>query len=122
MKNLSGPSFYRLFDLLVSATNPGFKLARWNGVDWERQRRSFAGPSHGFGVDIFTLTRSGAHGWVLMVIKEYWWAGEDNQALKSAHWSRPLRGQRADVIAWFRTQEAEIERGHGGSRPRTPSR
>jgi hypothetical protein len=124
MKNLSGPSFYRLFDLLVSMTNPGLKLARWevDGVDWERQRHSFTGPSHGFGVEIFTLTRSGTHGWVLMVIKEYWWTGEENRALKSLHWSRPLRGRRGDVITWFRMQEAGLERTPAQSRPPAPSR
>jgi hypothetical protein len=122
MKNLSGPSFYRLFDLLASMTNPGLKLAHWkvDGVDWERQRHSFTGPSHGFGVEIFTLRRPGARGWVLMVIKEYWWAGEENKALKSLHWSRPLRGRRGDVIAWFRVQEAALERTHAGSRPTAP--
>jgi hypothetical protein len=124
MKNLSGPSFYRLFDLLVSMTNPGLKRAHWkvDAVDWERQRHSFTGPSHGFGVEIFTLTRQGAHGWVLMVIKEYWWAGEENKALKSLHWSRPLRGRRGDVIAWFRMQEAALERTHAEPRPSASTR
>jgi hypothetical protein len=117
MKNLSGPSFFRTFDLLVSTTNPGLKLAHWgiDGVDCERQRHSFTGRSHGFAVEIFTLTRPGARGWTLMVIKEYWWAGEESKALKSLHWSRPIRGRRGDVIAWFRAQETALERAHSRS-------
>jgi hypothetical protein len=111
MKTLSSPSFYRVFDLIVSTTNPGLKRAHWkvDEVDCERQRHSFMGPSLGFGIEIFTFTRLGAHGWALMVTKEYWWAGEEHRAIKSLHWSRALRGRRADVIAWFRMQRAALE-------------
>jgi hypothetical protein len=48
----------------------------------------------------------------LMVIKEYWWAGEESKALKNLRWARPISGQRADVLSWLRTQEAKI--GHHG--------
>ena len=74
MKSFAHPSFFRLFDLLLSLTNPGLKRSHWthDGVQFERERHSVTGPRHGLAIEIFTLTRSGRHGWSLMVVKEYW--------------------------------------------------
>jgi hypothetical protein len=112
MKSLARPSFFRMFDLLVSTTNPGSKLTQWthDGVEFERERHSFSGPKHGLTIEIITLTRSGRHGWSLMVTKEYWWAGADSRAFKNLRWARPISGQRSDLLAWLRAQEAALER------------
>jgi hypothetical protein len=112
MKSLARPSFFRLFDLLISHTNPGLKLSRWtfDGVEFERERHSFMGPRHGVAIEIFTLTRGGRRGWTLMVTKEYWWVGKESKALKTLRWARPTSGQRADIMSWLRTQEAALER------------
>jgi hypothetical protein len=112
MKNFAHPSFFRLFDLLLSLTNPRLERSRWthDGVEFERERHSVTGPKHGLVIEIFTLTRSGRRGWSLMVIKEYWWAGEENKALKNLRWARPISGRRDDILVWLRTQEAKI--GH----------
>lgn len=111
MKSLARPSFFRMFDLLVSTTNPGLKLTRWthDGVDLERDRYSFMGPKHGLTIEIFTLTRGGRRGWSLMVTKEYWWAGAEGKAFKNSRWARPLSGQRGDLFTWLRKQEAALE-------------
>lgn len=45
-----------------------------------------------------------------MVVKEFWWAGDDSKALKNLRWARPIHGQRSDIMSWLRTQEAVIER------------
>ena len=112
MKSFADPSFFRLFDLLVGLTNPGLKRSLWSrdGVEFERSRHSFAGPRHGVAIEIFTLTRPGRRGWSLMVVKEYWWAGAEGKALKNLRWARPTAGQRADILAWLRAQEARIGR------------
>src|SRR6266568_2423055 len=112
MKSFARPSFFRLFDLLLSKTNPGLKLSRWtfDGVEFERERHSFMGPKHGLTIEIVTLTRSGRRGWSLMVTKEYWWAGAESKAFKNLRWARPLGGQRSDLFAWLRAQEAALER------------
>jgi hypothetical protein len=101
-----------MFDLLVSSTNPGMKRSRWthDGVDFERERHSFTSPRHGIVIEIFTLTRSGRHGWSLMVTKEYWWAGPEAKPFKNLRWARPLDGERSDLFAWLRAQEAALER------------
>ncbi|MEJ2434353.1 MAG: hypothetical protein P8Y53_14770, partial [Pseudolabrys sp.] len=69
MKTLASPSFFRTFDLLLDAGNPGAKLTHWNydGVEWVRDRYSVTGPSHGFIIDIISLTQPGRRGWSLMV-------------------------------------------------------
>jgi hypothetical protein len=104
MKSFAHPSFFRLFDVLASLTNPGLKRSHWmhDGVEFERERHSVMGPKHGLAIEIFTLARPGRRAWSLMVIKEYWWAGEESKALKNLRWARPTSGQRA--------QEAKIGR------------
>jgi hypothetical protein len=110
MKSFASSSFFRLFDLLVSLTNPGLKRSHWvhDGVEFERERHSVMGPKHGLAIEIFTLTRAGRGGWSLMVTKEYWWAGAESKALKNLRWARPISGQRGDILSWLRAQEAKI--------------
>lgn len=112
MKSLQRPSFFRMFDLLLSTTNPGFKLSRWthDGVELERERHSFSSPKHGLTIEIITLTHGGRRGWSLMVTKEYWWAGVESKPFKNLRWARPLGGQRSDLFAWLRAQEVALER------------
>jgi len=112
VKSFAHPSFFRLFDLLLSLINPGLKRSHWthDGVQFERERHSVTGPRHGLAIEIFTLTRSGRHGWSLMVVKEYSWAGEESKALKNLRWARPISGQRSDILSWLRAQEAKF--GH----------
>lgn len=119
MKNLARPSFFRMFNLLLSTTNPGLKLTRWthDGVEFERERHSFMGSKHGLTIEIITLTRSGRRGWSLMVTKEYWWAGVESKAFKNLQWARPLSGQRGDLFTWLRAQEAALERSSPFTRP-----
>ena len=54
-----------------------------------------------------------------MVTKEYWWAGEDSKALKNLRWAKPLSGQRSDLLAWLRAQEAALERSSTSTREST---
>jgi hypothetical protein len=112
MKNLAQPSFFRVFDLLQGTTNPGLKLSSWSrdGVDWERERHSFMGPKHGQTIEIVTLTKPGRRGWSVMIVKEYWWVGKENKAVKSVRWAKPIDGHRSDIMNWFRAQEAKLDR------------
>ena len=107
MKSFASPSFFRVFDMLLSATNPGLKQRRWiiDGVECEHERYSFNGPRHGFAIEIFSLTRQGKRGWSLMVVKEFWYAGKDYDAARMPHWAKLTAGQREDVFGWFKAQE-----------------
>lgn len=112
VRSLARPSFFRMFDLLVSTSNPGMKRTRWthDRVEFERERHSFTSSRHGIVIEIFTLTRGGRHGWSLMVTKEYWWAGPEATPFKNLRWARPLSGERSDLFTWLRAQEAALER------------
>lgn len=112
MKNLARPSFFCFFDLLLGTTNPGLKRSRWTfeGVGLTRERHNFTGSAYGFTFEIFRMDRPGRRGWSLMVVKEYWWIGEEVKTAKTTHWARPLAGKRSDIMAWLRAQEAELER------------
>lgn len=110
MKSLAQPSFFRVFDLLLSTTNPGLKLSSWtyDGIAWERERHSFAGATHGQTIEIVILTRPGKRGWSLMVVKEYWWVGKENRPVKALRWAKPIDGQRIQIMEWFRAQERAL--------------
>jgi hypothetical protein len=112
MKSLARPSFFRVFDLLQGATNPGLKQSSWthDGIMWERERHSFTGPKHGQTIEIVTVTRPGKRGWSVMIVKEYWWVGKESKPVKAARWAKPIEGQRSDIMNWFRAQEASLDR------------
>jgi hypothetical protein len=112
MRSFARPSFFRVFDLLASVSNSGLKLSKWthDGVDIERERHSFTGPQHGLSIEIFTLTRAGRRGWTLIVAKEFWWVGNEGRPIKATRWAKPVAGERADIMAWFRAQEAMLDR------------
>jgi len=112
MKNFSSPSFFRLFDLLLSTHNSGFKKLRWevDGVEWEHDRYTATCAKHGLSIDIITLTRKGRRGWTLMVTKEFWWVGQESKPLKNLRWARVVGGRREDIMNWLRTQEIALDR------------
>jgi hypothetical protein len=124
MKTLASPSFFRLFDLLISTTNRDLKLLRWihDGIEFERARHSSMGPNHSLAIEIFTLAHKGRRGWTLMVTKEYWWSGKESKPLKDLRWARITSGQRSDVFTWLREQEVALERASSVGRQRaTPA-
>ena len=112
MKTFASASFFRTFDLLLAANNPGMTLTKWShdGVDWERERHSFTGRNHGFAVEVATLTRSGRQGWTLMVVKEFWWVGSHGKDIRSTRWAHLMSGRRNDALGWMREQERNFER------------
>jgi hypothetical protein len=108
MKNFTSPSFFRLFDLLMSTHNPGFRRSRLtlDGLACARERHSFTGQRHGFAVDIFTFTRAGKRDWSLMVVKEYWWIGEESKDTKvlGGH-ARPVVGEMISLLGFVNRKQ-----------------
>ena len=111
MKSVASPPFFRVFDMLVNSTNHNRTLSQWSidGVECERDRHSFTGPKYGLTVEVFTLTRPGKRGWSLIVVKEYWWAGKEKEAMRMPHWAKLNSGERSDVLEWFRGQERALQ-------------
>jgi hypothetical protein len=112
MKSLSQASFFRVFDVLLGEANPGLKLTSWthDGITWERERHSFNGVAHGLSIEIVSVSRPGKRGWRVLVVKEYWWAGQESRAIKAVRWAKATGGQSSDILAWFRGQEVLLER------------
>jgi len=71
MKNFASASFFRTFDMLASAGNPGNDTCRWvfKGVNWDRERYSFAGPDYSLALEVFISECPGRDGWRLIVIR-----------------------------------------------------
>ncbi|MFQ5562395.1 MAG: hypothetical protein ACE5FO_02385 [Parvularculaceae bacterium] len=113
MKSLADASFFRAFDALADAGNPGLKKNLWDfaGAQWRRDRYSLSGPEFTVVIEAFMIRHTSRPCWKLLVAKEHWW-GEDREIVKSVRWARPIAGIRADVLAWFRKLEQEVlERG-----------
>jgi hypothetical protein len=108
MKNFTGASFFRTFDLLIGVTNPGAKLTHWvvEGVDCERERHSFAGANYGFAIEVFRLTRSARRGWGILVVREFWWRAQASDPLKRVQWARPTEGRRNNILGWSASRKA----------------
>ena len=83
---------------------------RWliDGVDWQRERHSYAGANHGFTVEVTTGTRTAKPAWTLVVVKEHWRA-KSGEVVKSLQWAHIDSGDRADVVAWLERQERKLE-------------
>jgi hypothetical protein len=112
MKSFVSPTFFRLFDMLMDATNPSLRRVRWSfeGVDCEHERHSFTGRTHGFAVETFTVTHPGRRGWSLLAVKEFWWTGDASGAARIMRWARPIAGSRKDIFAWLAAQETRLAR------------
>ncbi len=112
MKTLSGPSFFRTFDLLVGTSNPGLKADQWavEDVQFTREKHSFSGGTHCFVVEIFFLSRPGRHGWEFMVAKEHWWNDGHKRFIKTLRWSQRTGGEAKNIMTWWRAQETALQR------------
>ncbi|MFI5002575.1 MAG: hypothetical protein ACHQK9_22035, partial [Reyranellales bacterium] len=85
---------------------------RWSidGVDWQRERHSYSGASHGFTVEVTTGTKAAKPAWTLVVVKEHW-RGRDGEIVKSSQWAQIDSGSRADVVRWLERHERKPESG-----------
>jgi hypothetical protein len=118
VRTFASRSFFHTFDLLLAAANPNLALSSWShdGVGCARERHSFAGGTHKFAVEVVTLTRPGRHGWTLMVVKEFWWAGNREKEPRSTRWAQLPSGRRDDALGWMRKQQERLD---GGPQPST---
>ncbi len=123
MKSFSDASFFRVFELMVAASNPGLKMSHWtiDNVSVERDRHSFSGRTYGFAIEVFTLSRSDRRSWRLIVTnwrlivtKEYWWNGSQDRPLRTVRWGRVTSGSRTEALAWFRATGKTLEQSAPG--------
>ena len=107
MKSLSDASFFNLFDRLVARGRVPSTAGRWRfgGAEWESARHSFTGAAHGFVAEV---TAVAGDGWLLLVVKEYWWAGGKEDALRNQRWAKVAKGKPDAVLAWLHRQEKAL--------------
>ncbi len=109
MRKIGDASFFRIVDRLLDPGTTRTPRVRWSidGVEWLRERHSFAGASHGFSVEVTTGTKAAKPTWTIVVVKEYWRSGS-GQDLKVLQWAHVEAGRRADVVAWLERQEKAL--------------
>ena len=106
MKRIGDAAFFRIVDQLLARDAKRATATHWtiDGVDWRRDRHSYAGASYGFSVEVTTGSKPAPGGWVLMVVKEYWRAA-DGESIRTGQWAHIEKGSRSDVVAWLQKQE-----------------
>lgn len=107
---LGDTSFFNLFALVTSATNPDRTRDAWDvdHVHWTRERTSHRGAHYAFQMELHTLSHDGKRGWTLLMGHETWWAGNKPDAFRNGRWVHVVKGSRADVLKWFARREAEL--------------
>ncbi len=63
------------------------------------------------------MTKTGSHGWSLLVVKEHWWSAVGENSLRSTEWAKPMTGKRTQILDWLRTEERRIAAEPMGGRP-----
>jgi len=103
-------SFFRIVDRLLSAGTGRTPKTRWSidGVEWQRERHSYSGATHGFTIEVTTGNRLERPGWTLRVVKEYWRDGRGGST-RDLQWAHVEDGGRAEIIEWLKRQERALE-------------
>lgn len=98
-------NFLTLFTTLAAATNTDRERDAWqtDGVAWRRQRSIQWGPVS-FQIEVHELRHAARPKWVLILVRETWWAGRRDKAIRDAHWAHVPEGRRRDVQHWFETR------------------
>jgi hypothetical protein len=110
MSNLNGRVFFRLWEDVQAASNPGRQRDNWEvaGATCTRERHSYHGSSHSMQIEVHRLVYwggRGSSGWEILVITERWWDPHaHNKAIRDTTWCRLLKGQARDVFTWFKMQ------------------
>ena len=81
-------SFFRIVDRLLSAGTTRAPRTHWSidGVEWDRERHSYSGATHGFTIEVTTGVCTGPPGWTLRVVKEYWRDGR-GESTRDLQWA-----------------------------------
>lgn len=110
MKRIGDASFFRVVDRLLAAGVARPPATHWSidGVDWQRERHSYSGSSHGFSVEVTTATKAPSPGWVLTIVKEYW-RDSNGQSTRTLQWAHIEKGNRNDIVGWLQRQERKLE-------------
>jgi hypothetical protein len=103
-------SFFRILDRLLSAGTGRAPRTHWSidGVEWQRERHSYSGATHGFTIEVTTGVRAERPGWILRVVKEYWRDGR-GESTRDLQWAQVEAGSRAEIVAWLKRQERGFE-------------
>lgn len=110
MKSFTDNSFILLFEGILRRDRPKEGPDNWSvaGVNWQHARHGYESEFYGFTVETYEVTNA-AKGWALLVVKDQWWAGRNGEVIRTVHWAKVLRGNRATVISWLKSQQRDIE-------------
>jgi hypothetical protein len=111
MKSFADNSFYMLFEAILRKDKPKDGSDTWTtaGATWHHSRHSFETDGYGFAIEIYEIVSTGRNGWTLLVAREHWWAGRKGEVIRSAHWAKPMRGNRAAIIAWLKVRQQQLD-------------
>lgn len=111
MRGLNSASFFRFWQAIYAASNPGLTADHWrvDGVEWVKERHYYWGDQYSFQVEAHRLEykESAKPGWLLLVVIERWWGPDKNRDLRQVQWCKVLSGSADRILAWVRRQNAD---------------
>lgn len=79
-----------------------------DGASCSAERHSFSSDAYCVHTEVLHVAVSGRSGWTLMIVDEFWEAGE-SQTIHSSRWLKLLKGKQSDVLSWIeRNHEREL--------------
>ncbi len=92
-------------EFVIDAPGVGDPRRCWQayGVECQRDRHRFSGPTYSFTVDIVDLRLAKANGsWHAVIVSETWHAGPGDANIRSFKWLKVLSGKASNLTAWMR--------------------
>jgi hypothetical protein len=106
MKRVGNARTIADIEFVIDAPKAGDPRNSWNahGVACTRDRHRFSGQTYSFTVEVvdIRLVAAGRISWHVIIVNEWWRAGDADMNIRNTKWLKVLSGKAADVIAWMR--------------------
>jgi hypothetical protein len=106
MKRVGNARTIADIEFVIDAPKAGDPRNSWNahGVACTRDRHRFSGQTYSFTVEVVDLRfiAAGRTSWHVIIVNEWWRAGDADVNIRNTKWLKVLSGKAADVTAWMR--------------------
>ena len=109
MKRIGDTGFFAMFDLAIGPTAKVGQPAKFTlgSAELVRSRHSHAGEVYDFTIEVTALSRSQKPEWNMLVAREYWWNGQNGEAIRAHRWAKVLSGSQAEIMRWLRSVQPQ---------------
>ncbi len=110
MKRVGNARTIADIEFVIDAPKLGDPRHCWTayGVACTRDRHRFSGQTYSFTMEVvdLRLAMAGHTSWHVVIVTEWWRAGEGDVNIRNTKWLKVLSGKASDVTAWMRRSRA----------------